>query len=570
MDAFDTLQSQSELIKRAYAIAKKAHQHQRRKTGEPYFFHPLAAARTVAQWGADEATVAATLLHDVIEDTPYTIEELKKECGAEVAFLVEGVTKITQISYSGLERDLENLRKFILHLSKDVRVILVRLADRYHNLKTLYAMTPEKQKSIALETMEIFAPLAYRLDMYAVAGELEDLAFPYIYPQEYKWLIQNVKDLYEARVRYAERFHPILKKTLAKNGIYPVHIVFRAKRYTSLYRKLLRYDMNIDHINDLVAMRIIVKTKEECYECLRVLHLEWSAAQEGFDDYIAHPKPNGYQSLHTNIYGPGKKILEVQIRTEQMHEHAEHGFAARFAYERLKESPAYALGGTAIAGKDTSWIAKLRLWKKDPKRAKVTIFENTILVMSPKRDIVELPIGSTVLDFAYKIHGEVGNHFAGAMKNGRQATIDTPLDFGDVIEITTLKDMYPRPEWLKAAKTHYAQTKIKAALEHRLQQEEAKQAAKQGEIRCVIERTDHPPLSAFETTLHNLPFRLEHIEVQSVKGFFRAPQTVISLIGSVIEKRDALAIRAALKSIKGVHSVLLRTRMAIKPAEEFI
>src|SRR3989344_133287 len=300
------------LVARAYEFAKKAHQGQKRKNGEPYFNHSLAAAESVAEWGLDEATVAAALLHDVVEDTPRTLDEVKQNFGEEVAFLVDVVTKIGKVRYRGVEAKVENLRKFILYLSQDIRVILVKLADRLNNMKTLYALHPQKQKRIALETMEIYAPLAYRLGMLKLSGELEDLAFPYLYPQEHKWLIENVKERFEERERYSKRIQPLLEEELKKDGVRLIRMDSRAKRYTSLYKKLLRYDMNIESIYDLVAMRVIVAGIEDCYRALGTIHKMWPPVPHRFKDYVALPKTNGYRSLHTTVFGPENKIRELR------------------------------------------------------------------------------------------------------------------------------------------------------------------------------------------------------------------------------------------------------------------
>ncbi|HDH31381.1 MAG TPA: bifunctional (p)ppGpp synthetase/guanosine-3',5'-bis(diphosphate) 3'-pyrophosphohydrolase, partial [Candidatus Wolfebacteria bacterium] len=291
-----------DLINRAYNFNQKAHKGQKRMSGEPYFVHPFEAAKKVAQWKLDALSVVAALLHDVVEDTKYTIDDIKKEFGEEVAFLVDGVTKLGRFKYRGAQQKAENLRKMILAISQDIRVIIIKLADRLHNMKTLSAILPNKQKRIALETTEIYAPLAYRLGMQVVAGELEDLAFPYIHPQEYKWLIQNIKEKYEERHQYAEKVKPIIKKAIEEGGIKPIKIDSRAKRWSSLYKKLLRHDMDINQVYDLVALRIIVRTIEDCYAVLGIIHNLWPPLPGRIKDYIALPKPNGYRSLHTVVF----------------------------------------------------------------------------------------------------------------------------------------------------------------------------------------------------------------------------------------------------------------------------
>ena len=460
------------LVARAYEFAKKAHQGQKRKNGEPYFNHSLAAAESVAEWGLDEATVAAALLHDVVEDTPRTLDEVKQNFGEEVAFLVDGVTKIGKVRYRGVEAKVENLRKFILYLSQDIRVILVKLADRLRNMKTLYAVHPQKQKRIALETMEIYAPLAYRLGMQKLSGELEDLAFPYIYPEEHKWLIANVKERYEEREKYAKRFKPLIEETLNKNSVNLTKIDSRAKRYTSLYKKLLRYDMNIEQIHDLVAIRTIVNTVEDCYAALGIIHKLWPPVPGRIKDYIALPKPNGYRSLHTVVFGPEKKLTEIQIRTAQMHDEAEYGIAAHLAYQQTKDSKAYIERRTSFAdAKTLSWIQQLRNWQKDfsdpedfLRSLKIDFFKDRILALTPKGEVIDLPAGATPVDFAYQIHSEIGNKCVGAKVNGKIMPLNSELKSGDVVEILIQKNKKPSGSWLDFVKTGSARHQIKAAL----------------------------------------------------------------------------------------------------------
>lgn len=460
------------LVGRAYTFAKAAHASQKRKNGEPYFSHCLAAAESIAEWGLDEPTIAAALLHDVVEDTDHSLDEVKEKFGEEVAFLVDGVTKIGKVRYRGIEAKVENLRKFILYLSQDIRVILVKLADRLHNMKTLYAVHPQKQKRIALETMEIYAPLAYRLGMQKLSGELEDLAFPYLYPQEHKWLIENVKERFEERERYSQRVKPVIETELKKNNVGTVLVDSRAKRYTSLYKKLLRYDMNVESIYDLVAMRIIVKSLEDCYAALGVVHKMWPPVPHRFKDYIALPKSNGYRSLHTTVFGPENKITEIQIKTEQMHAEAENGIAAHFAYQQNKNTKAYLERNASMADKkELSWIKQLRSWQQNftnpeefVQSLKIDFFQDRILTLTPKGEVIDLPLGATPIDFAYQIHTEVGNHCSGSKVNGKIATLDYKLKSGDIVEIITQKNKHPSESWLAFAHTSSARNHIKTGL----------------------------------------------------------------------------------------------------------
>jgi len=466
------LLQKNELVKRAYELAKRAHEGQKRKNGEPYFNHALATAESLAEWGLGDEVVAAGLLHDVVEDTPITLDEIKKEFGENIEFLVDGVTKIGKIRYRGIEAKVENLRKFILYLSQDIRVILIKLADRLHNMKTLYSLPPPKQKRIALETTEIYAPIAYRLGMQKLSGELEDLAFPYIYPKEYKWLLESVKDRYEERAGYAERIRPVIQQELEKNGIRVIRSDSRAKRYSSLYKKLLRYDMNLDHIHDLVATRVIVPTIEDCYAAMGIIHKMWPPLPGRIKDYIALPKANGYHSLHTTVFAPENKITEIQIKTPQMHEEAEYGIAAHFAYQESKGTKDYLKERPVFADKkELAWIQQLRTWQKEHtspeeflQSLKIDFFKDRILVLTPRGEVFDLPLGATPIDFAYQIHSDVGDSCVGAKINGRIHSLDTQLRSGDVIEIITQKGKKPSESWLAFVKTSQARHHIKAAL----------------------------------------------------------------------------------------------------------
>ncbi len=462
----------SDLVKRAYDFAQKAHAGQQRKSGEPYFKHAVATAETIAEWKLDETTIAAALLHDTVEKAGINIEEIKKEFGDEVAFLVDGVTKISKVRYQGVEAKVENLRKFILYLGQDIRVILIKLANRLHNMKTLAPFPPQKQRQIALETMDIYAPLAYRLGMQKLSGKLEDLAFPYLYPQEYKWLLRNVQEKYEERENYARKIQPILKSELKTNNINLIRIESRAKRYTSLYKKLLRYDMNIESIYDLVASRVIVKTIGDCYAALGAIHKMWRPLPHRFKDYIALPKPNGYRSLHTTVFGPENKITEVQIKTEEMHEQSQYGIAAHFAYEARKDTRGYREHTAIFAdAKELAWVRQLHNWQKEfadqnefIQSLKIDFFKDRILALTPKGDVLDLPVGTTPVDFAYQVHTEIGNSCAGAKVNGKIASLDHQLRSGDMVEILTQKNKKPSEDWLKFVKTSAARNHIRAAL----------------------------------------------------------------------------------------------------------
>jgi len=466
------LQKTSELIDSAYRFAEKAHMGQKRVTGEPYFNHALATAQNLANWGMDETTIAAGLLHDVVEDTSVTEEQVKKEFGEDIESLVDGITKLGQVKYRGDKAQAENLRKLILAMAEDLRVILIKLADRLHNMKTLEPLPPKKRERIALETMEIYTPLAYRLGMQGLSGELQDLAFPYAYPDEYKWIVDHVKEQYEERETYLKKLTPIVEEALKESGIKLISINFRAKRYASLYKKLLSNDMNIDTIHDLVAFRIIVGDIEDCYGTLGVIHNLWPPLPGKIKDYIATPKQNGYRSLHTTIFGPKNKAVEFQIRTEEMHREAENGIAANWAYEESKGTKAYRRRRSPKASaKEMVWVEQLRSWQGEFTDAndfidafKIDFLKDRIFTITPRGAVIDLPYGATPVDFAYHIHTDVGNRCVGAKVNGKIVQLDHKLQSNDVVEIITQKNKKPSESWLDFVATASAKSHIRNAL----------------------------------------------------------------------------------------------------------
>jgi GTP pyrophosphokinase len=464
-------QEPQSLIGHAFTFSEQAHKAQARKTGEPYFNHVLATAEILHEWKMDEATVAAGLLHDTVEDTGVPLETIKKEFGKDVAFLVDGVTKLGHLKYRGAESRAENFRKMILALSEDLRVIFIKLADRLHNMQTLAALPPEKQHRIAQETDEIYASLAYRLGMHDLSGELQDLAFPYLHPKEYAWLLATAKEQYSERLRYLEKVKPKVEALLKKHDLHPLAIEIRAKRYASLYKKLARRGMDITKIYDLAAMRVIMATVPECYAALGVLHEEWAPVQSRIKDYIHVPKPNGYRSLHTTVAGPDTMTIEIQIRTKEMHDENEYGVAAHWLYDKKRR-------GEIVSGKklahELTWVQQLKDWQEhfgedeSPEAfleaMKVNFFTDRIFAVTPKGDAIDLPVGATAIDFAYHIHSEIGNAAASAKVNGAQAPLDRALKSGDVVEIVTQKGKKPSEDWLLFAKTPMARDHIKTAL----------------------------------------------------------------------------------------------------------
>ena len=459
------------LIGRAYRFAENAHKGQRRASGEPYFEHARKTADHLLEWRLDEETVAAGLLHDVAEDTDIPLERIKDEFGPSVCFIVDGVTKLGKIKYRGVESQRENIKKLILASSEDIRVLLVKLADRYHNMMTLKFLPSDKQKRIALETYEIYAPIAYRLGMQRLSGELEDLAFPYINREAYDWLMKNIRARYEDRVKYLTRIKPIVMKALSDADIETLRLDFRAKRYSSLYKKLLRYDMDVEKVYDLVAFRIIVKSVGDCYAALGIIHNLWPPLPGRIKDYIATPKPNGYRSLHTVVIGVGEKPIEFQIRTVEMHEEAENGIAAHWAYEEKKGTRDYTERKTSIAKeREIEWVTRLRNWQNEQdsdnliEAMKIDFFKDRIFAVTPKGEVIDLPAGATPVDFAYHIHSAVGNQCVGARVNGQIVPLDRELRSSDVVEVIIQKGKKPSASWLEFVKSAHARNHIKKSL----------------------------------------------------------------------------------------------------------
>ena len=462
-------------MERAFEFARRAHEGQKRFSGEDYIQHPARVAQILKQMHLDSKTVAAGLLHDVPDDTKITLEEIEKEFGKEVAFLVEGVSKLGKLRYpkqdlevkpveerkeNPIDLKAENLRKMFFAMAEDIRVILIKLADRLHNMETLDFLPPEKRIRIALETLEIFAPLADRLGMGEIKAKLEDLAFPYLYPKEYEWLMQNVKEKYEIRKRYLKKLRPVLEDLLKKEKIKPLEISSRAKTYWSLYQKLLRYEMDFDRIHDLVALRVVVKDIKTCYEVLGIIHKFWKPLPQKIKDYIAFPKPNNYRALHTTCFCLDGKITEIQIKTEEMHKEAKTGICAHWA---MKEGI-----DLKTQGKKFSWIKQLKDWQEEASKSaefleglKIDFFKNRIFVFTPKGDVIDLPEGASPVDFAYAIHTEVGNQCAAVKINGKLSPLSQPLKNGEVVEIVLDKNKKPSPDWLKFVKTTLARSRIK-------------------------------------------------------------------------------------------------------------
>jgi guanosine-3',5'-bis(diphosphate) 3'-pyrophosphohydrolase len=492
------------VIEKAYTIAEQAHAGTTRYSGEPYFSHVAAVGYKLASMGVGPRTIAAGLLHDTIEDTDVTAELIKQEFGEEILFLVEGVTKLSSVRYYGTDRHNESLRKLFIATSQDIRVLIIKLHDRLHNMETLEHVPPQKQKRIARETLEIYVPVAHRLGMGKIRKELEDLAFPYVYPEEYKQVTALIQKRATTLNELLERERKTLQKRLADSALLDFNTSYRVKGLFSLYHKLKRKEWDINAVYDLLAMRVVVPTVEDCYRTLGIIHELWRPLPGRMKDYIAFPKPNGYQSIHTTVTSKNGVIMEIQIRTRKMHHEAEFGVASHIIYKIPTQSdtdtpPSSGRFANLIPSlfrpftkhepsqkdlkitKDTppqekipQWISGIaELSTKDSGKGKGSefshaikedFFSNRIFVFTPNGDVVDLPVGATPIDFAYTIHSEIGNHIAGAKVNKKLVQLDTELRNGDIVEIDTKKNAKPSKKWLDMTKTSVAKRHIRSEL----------------------------------------------------------------------------------------------------------
>ena len=454
-------------VKKAFEFAKVNHGEQLRKSGEPYIIHPLQVAYILADIGLDESTICAALLHDVVEDTPVTGEELESEFGKEIAEMVDGVTKLGKLKYtSAEEQQVENYRKMFLAMGKDIRVILIKLADRLHNMRTLRHLRPERQIAISQETMELYAPLANRLGVYSIKWELEDLSFKYLYPEEYHELVDGINRKREERLKFIEGIMDEIRLELKREKV-EAEVTGRAKHLYSIYRKMKRDNKTLDQIYDLFALRILVNSVKDCYAALGIVHDLYNPMPGRFKDYISVPKPNMYQSLHTTLIGPKGTPFEVQIRTWDMHRIAEFGIAAHWAYKEANKNKKQSV---VVAEDKLAWLRETLEWQKDMQdpeeflnTLKTELFEDEVYVFTPKGEIKVLPRGSTPIDFAYNIHAEIGHHMTGAKINSKMMPIITHLHNGDIVEIITSEQAKgPSRDWLKFVKSSSAKNKIKS------------------------------------------------------------------------------------------------------------
>ncbi|MFT7644780.1 MAG: guanosine-3',5'-bis(diphosphate) 3'-pyrophosphohydrolase [Candidatus Paceibacteria bacterium] len=492
------------LVQETYTYAEEAHKGHKRYSGEPYMVHTSAVGYKLAVMGMGPRTICAGLLHDSIEDTPVTSEDLKNKFGEEILFLVEGVTKLSSVRYYGTDRHNESLRKLFVATSQDIRVLIIKLVDRLHNMETLQHIPDEKQQRIARETLEIYVPVAHRLGMGKLRKELEDLAFPYVYPEEAKRVTELLSSRFGNAEDTLERERKILQKRLGGVGLSGFQTFFRVKGLYSLYHKLKRKEWDIDVIYDLLAMRVVVDSTEDCYRALGIVHELWRPLPKRVKDYIAFPKPNRYQSLHTTVTTQNGTILEIQIRTRKMHQEAEFGITSHVFYKQpaitdttkkpsmfsslipylfqpfskrevdIKKEDKETVN-TSHPQKIPHWISLIgQTYNHDSKHltsdfvadAESDFFSNRIFVFTPTGDVVDLPVGATTIDFAYAIHSEVGDHTFGSKVNRKMVQLNTELQNGDIVEIETRKSAKPSPKWLHFTKTSLARRRIKITLEN--------------------------------------------------------------------------------------------------------
>ncbi|MEI7621341.1 MAG: RelA/SpoT family protein [Candidatus Moraniibacteriota bacterium] len=466
------------IITQAFNLAVQAHTGQKRRSGADYVQHPIAVAIILAKLGMGGKTIAAGLLHDVPEDTPVPLAEIEKQFGQEVASLVDGVTKLGKIKLRGSHEEyyLENLRKMLLAMATDIRVVIVKLADRLHNMRTLEFNPPDKQIRIARETMEVFAPIANRLGMGEMKAELQDLSFKYLEPKNYKLVNSLEEKHYQEKEKYVLQAIAELEAEMKKANVTIVETSGRAKSVYSLFLKMKKHDMDINRVYDLAAVRIIVPEVADCYETLGIVHKKYRPMIGRIKDYVSLPKPNGYQSIHTTVFGPDGRIIEVQIRTPKMHSEAEFGIAAHWIYSESKKKKWRDFifkTKESVPVKEIEWVKQLRQWQTEighddeefMQSLNIDFFKNHIFAFTPMGDIIELPEEATPIDFAYAIHGEVGNHTVGAKINNKMVALDQHIKNGEVVEILTSKDRKtPNQDWLKFVKTSAAKSHIKREL----------------------------------------------------------------------------------------------------------
>jgi guanosine-3',5'-bis(diphosphate) 3'-pyrophosphohydrolase len=537
----------AEMIKRAYEYSSKAHTGQKRKSGDPYFIHPASVAGIITELRLDTASVCAGLLHDVVEDTLATTKDIEREFGNEVASLVDGVTKLGKINFTSKEdRQAENFRKMVVAMARDIRVLLIKLCDRVDNMRTLEHMKPEAQERIARETLEIYAPLANRLGIQAFKSELEDLSFRWLEPDSYLEVENAVAKTSKERDKYIADTSKVLSGKLAEQG-FAAEVSGRAKHLYSVWRKMKANECTIEQIHDIIAFRVSVESVSDCYAALGVIHSRWTPVPGRFKDYIALPKPNMYQSLHTTVIGPGRERIEIQIRTHEMNRVAERGIAAHWKYKEKH--------GGGIADSDAArfgWLRQLMEWQKDLKDpaeflegVKVDLFQDEVYVFTPKGEVRVFPRGSTPIDFAFAIHSQLGEHITGARVNGKLEPLRYKLRNGDVLEIVTAAHQQPSKDWLDIATT----TRARAKIRNFLRQEQRDKSLKLG--RELLEREFQKSSVSLTKLLKNEPELRKLLETLSVGNL---DELFIGIGYGKIDPKDVLEVVAP-PSMDGAKSV---------------
>lgn len=531
--------AETDMINKAYNLAREAHKDQKRLSGEEYVIHPVSVAYILAEMQMDTETIVAAILHDVIEDTIYSYDYIKEEFNQDIADLVEGVTKIGRIAFQSKEESqAENLRKMILAMSKDIRVILIKLVDRLHNMRTLEYMREAKQFEKAKETLDIYAPLANRLGISTIKWELEDLALKYLDPDGYYDLVQKIKVKKSAREAYIADVIEVLSREIEKVGTH-AEIYGRSKHFYSIYRKMKNQNRSFDEIYDLIAVRVIVDSLKDCYGVLGVVHSQWTPIPGRFKDYIAMPKPNLYQSIHTTVMGPKGEPFEIQIRTREMHETAEYGIAAHWKYKEGR-----------MDAKDNkyevqmSWLRQMLELQRDSEDAgelvetiKVDLLNEEVYVFSPKGAVVPLPAGSCPLDFAYRIHSDIGNSCVGARVNNKIVPLNSPLKSGDIVEVMTSKNSNgPSRDWLTFVKSAHARNKIKQYFKKEEKDENVQKGRNILEREIKREGLQHSNL----LNLNNLELLAEKCSYKSLNDFYAAIGYNGIKIGTVFQKMKLL------------------------------
>ncbi|MBC7792286.1 MAG: bifunctional (p)ppGpp synthetase/guanosine-3',5'-bis(diphosphate) 3'-pyrophosphohydrolase [Clostridia bacterium] len=565
------------LIQRAYMYSAKVHAGQVRKSGEPYLIHPLEVAWLLTQLRLDEASVATGLLHDTVEDTLATLDDIKNMFGLETATLVDGVTKLSQIRFDNDQhKQAENFRKMLVAMAKDIRVVLVKLADRLHNMRTLEHMSPPKQMRIAQETLDIYAPLANRLGINWIKSELEDLSFRYLQPLDFKQIDDRITELNARREDYVVDIIKVLRDELAKRGII-ADVQGRPKHLYSIYKKMTARHLEFDQVHDIIAFRVLTESVGRCYEVLGHVHSLWHPIPGRFKDYIAMPKPNNYQSLHTSVIGPGGERIEIQIRTREMHRVAEEGIAAHWEYKEGR------IGDKSK--QQFAWLRQLLEWQRDLQdptefldTVKYDLFTDEVFVFTPKGEVISLKKGASPVDFAFAIHSEVGLHCSGAKVNGRMVPLRTELKSGDMVEIMTNPSQRPSKDWLGIARTGKAKSRIRAYIRanERARSKELgremlerdlkrvgmslQKLTKEGRLQQIAEESRHGTLDGLlisigygRTTVHSI---VEKLAPDAVKKLDEPQSLITSLFKRAMPSRKRRSTGGVV--VQGIDDMLVR------------